>query len=191
MRIYISGAITGRPTNEYKREFKETEEMLWKFQQETINPAKLDYLVPDSFTHDEYMHICIPLLETCDGIYMLRSWTQSKGAREELEKAIDLDLEIMGHASVAAGEPISIVAPDLRILNPPKKPSETETLKIGDYATIKIDDSRLSLNTRVRILGITNPDTDPNNILVQNAEGQTTCWYREDELAKCEEVYKK
>ena len=162
--------------------------MLRRYGQETINPARLGYIVPDTFTHAEYMHICIPLLETCGGIYMLRSWKQSKGAQAELEKAMDLNLEVMGHAFVIDSKPVSIISPDLRILNPPKKPSETETLEIGDYATIKIDGGRLSKNTRVLILGITNSDTDPNNILVKNAEGQTTCWYREDELAKCEEV---
>lgn len=183
MRIYLSGAITGRPTDEYKREFREAEQMLWNYHQETINPARLDYLVPDSFNHKEYMHICIPLLETCDGIYMLKSWMNSKGANEELEKAIDLGLDVMGHAIWDRVDGIRFCTyPNMSIINPPKANTEPCKISVGEYATVNTGSGRYQQGAAVQVIGITDPKTDPENILVKNAEGQTTTWYREEDL---------
>ena len=156
--------------------------MLWRYKQETVNPARLGYIVPDSFTHAEYMHICIPLLETCDGIYMLRSWFGSKGATMELNKAMELGLTVMGHATIVNSEPVCNITPNLRLLNDLKQEEQAHSLKIGQFATVNIAGGRFDINTSVKILGITDPDTDPQNVLVQNADGNTLAWYREEDL---------
>lgn len=91
-RIYISGAITG--TKDYIERFAEAEKNLTEAGYEVVNPAKLDLIMPKTATHKEYMDMCIPLLEICDYIYMLRGWQGSKGANMELCKAKELKMHI-------------------------------------------------------------------------------------------------
>lgn len=86
MRIYISGAITG--TSGYLYRFAEVEKMFTNKGFTVINPAKVCSKLPNSLSHEEYMHICLPMLDLCDLIYMIPGWEESKGARRELGYAI-------------------------------------------------------------------------------------------------------
>jgi len=90
MKIYISGKITGLAN--FKTKFKETENKLIGF--EIFNPAEIVIDKP-SPTWQDYMDICIEEIKTCDIIYMQKDWIDSKGAKEELSKAIDLGLKII------------------------------------------------------------------------------------------------
>lgn len=77
-RIYISGGIT--QVSDYQRNFDKAEEYVkLKYPRtEVINPTMVK--LPESCTHEDYMKICIPLLELADTIYMMRGWEKSKGA---------------------------------------------------------------------------------------------------------------
>lgn len=98
MRVYISGAITGRPTKVYLRQFADAESKLFDEGYEVINPAEVCFPLPDTLTHDDYMDICKLLLSKCDAIYMLEGWQDSSGAKEEFEIANRLGLYVMGDA---------------------------------------------------------------------------------------------
>lgn len=82
MRIYISGKITD--TFDYLERFSEAESMLSSLGFDTLNPAKVCDNLPKTFSHDEYLKVCIAMLECCDTIFMLDGWEESKGARKEL-----------------------------------------------------------------------------------------------------------
>ena len=80
-RVYISGAITGLPIEEVKNNFKKASEYIVKLGFEPVNP--FDIYLGKSATWKEYMLVDIPMLLTCDEIYMLSNWKQSKGATIE------------------------------------------------------------------------------------------------------------
>lgn len=48
-----------------------------------------------SRTHDWYMKKSLRLMLECDGIILLPGWTKSKGARMELDIALDLDYPVL------------------------------------------------------------------------------------------------
>lgn len=92
-RVYISGGITNVP--EYMCNFEMAEESLSRDNYEVVNPAKVNSNLPKSFTHDEYMKVCIAMLSTCDAIYMLKGFEESEGAMEELIYAHNNNMKIM------------------------------------------------------------------------------------------------
>lgn len=89
MKVYISSAITDNPT--YKEEFKAAEEKLIAAGHVVMNPV----ILPPGVTWAEYMHVCIPMLEVCDAIYLLKKWKGSQGAKEEKKKAERLSKLVM------------------------------------------------------------------------------------------------
>ena len=92
--IYVSGPITGRPEEEYRMHFEKVEHRLIREGYEVINPVKISDACPKSYTHSQYLKVELPFIETAQAIYMLEGWEKSKGARWELKKAIELNLEI-------------------------------------------------------------------------------------------------
>lgn len=95
MRVYISGPITG--TKDYMRRFQEAEDALldWGEGVEVINPAAVNFLMPETFSHKDYMDMSIAMLDKCDTIYMLKGWTKSTGANMEYGYALAKDMVIM------------------------------------------------------------------------------------------------
>ena len=85
-RFYISGAITGVP--DYLIKFAHAKSRLMMHGYEVVNPAQLCLSLPQSFTHEQYMDICMAALKACDGIYLLKGWQSSKGAKIEAEYAL-------------------------------------------------------------------------------------------------------
>lgn len=86
MKVYISGAITNNPN--YEAEFAAAEKEIVEAGHEVINPAKVNMPLPESTTHDEFMHVSFALMDLCDTVFMLKSWETSKGAHMEFEYAM-------------------------------------------------------------------------------------------------------
>ena len=89
MKIYIAGKITGK--EDYKTDFKAAEERLTKQGHTVMNPSFL----PEGFEHSEYLHICKAMIDVCDAVYFLPTWTDSKGAHLEMGYAVAKGKEII------------------------------------------------------------------------------------------------
>lgn len=95
MRVYISGAITG--TDSYQETFNEAELSVnakLGHNIKIINPARVLAELPE-IEYEEYMKICLCLLDMCDMIYMIDGWQQSKGANREYGYALAKDMTII------------------------------------------------------------------------------------------------
>ncbi len=92
MRVYISGAITGKA--DYMENFERAQKKLEADGYQVFNPARLPS-VTGNITYEEYMKLDIELLSLCDGIYMLFDWQESKGANREFGFALGKDMIIM------------------------------------------------------------------------------------------------
>lgn len=97
MKIYISGKISGLTTEEALNNFERAEKYLYANQSyaengfvDLVNPMKLEHNHDKSWV--EFMKEDIGALLTCDAIYLLKNWGDSKGAR--IERAIALELGI-------------------------------------------------------------------------------------------------
>lgn len=90
--IYLSGKITGQ--NNYKELFeKAKKDAEDKFPGATIiNPAEIS--LPSICDWDDYMSICLRLLDRACIIYMLDNWLESKGARKECATALKKGLRV-------------------------------------------------------------------------------------------------
>jgi len=77
MKIYIAGKVRG--LNNYKEVFKKAENKLQAKGHITLNPAEL----PEGMNGEDYMRICIPMLDVSDAIYLLNNWQDSEGAKVE------------------------------------------------------------------------------------------------------------
>lgn len=88
-RVYISGAITNNPAAAL--DFKDAETYLLEQGFEVINPQRVLSGLPESFTHKDYMDICLPMLDKANGIYMLKNWKESTGACIEYGYALGTD----------------------------------------------------------------------------------------------------
>lgn len=80
MRIYLSGPVSGHEN--YVKEFDKAEaEVRASYKKaEIINPANLRFVMPQKATWNEYMKICLNLLDMADMIYMAPGWKDSPGA---------------------------------------------------------------------------------------------------------------
>lgn len=94
MKIYISGPITG--IEDYKEKFEDAEKRVLSIHPnvEIINPAKIN--LPKLCTWDDYMVICLHLLDSADCIYMMQGWKTSPGACVEYGYAIASGMIIEG-----------------------------------------------------------------------------------------------
>ena len=93
MKIYISGQITGLPLEVAKNNFKEAEQYLIHSRCLPINPFSISHGT-DNPTWEDFMVADIRELFKCDGIYMLKGWQNSKGARIEHAIALELGIRI-------------------------------------------------------------------------------------------------
>lgn len=101
-RIYISGPITG--TTDYNRRFNLAEKMLKLAGYEPVNPAKINGKMPDTTTHEQYMHVSYALMDTCDAVYMTRGWEKSKGCKLELKYAVENGISLTFEGGTCHGQ---------------------------------------------------------------------------------------
>lgn len=92
-RAYIAGKITGLDYDKAVDIFNEAEKELSEKGYEVINPVKISPFSQSKEWHD-YMFECIPALMTCDVIYLLSNWGQSRGARIEYAIAREMGIDI-------------------------------------------------------------------------------------------------
>lgn len=81
MKIYISGGITG--VQDYMVKFAEVEEFLTAEGYEVINPAKVNANLPASTRYEEYMKMCMVMIDMCEAVFLIDGWEESRGARFE------------------------------------------------------------------------------------------------------------
>lgn len=100
-RVYLSGPITGNA--DYIEDFDKAEKDAYELFGgrdciTVINPARLRFVMPDEADWNEYMKMCLELLDLVgsDGIiYMLPGWQKSPGACVEYGYARAKDIAII------------------------------------------------------------------------------------------------
>ena len=99
MKIYISIPISGKNEKEQRRLAQLKAMTLKSLKHEVVNP----FIVADETekrlgrkpTYYEYIEDDLKALSTCDAIFMMNGWTDSKGCKIELAKALELNLIIL------------------------------------------------------------------------------------------------
>lgn len=92
-KLYISGPITG--VDGYMEKFEKAQVYLEGLGYSVINPAKVNGMLPEDTTYQEYMNMSLVMIAMADGVYMLAGWQQSKGATLEHNWAATLGLAIL------------------------------------------------------------------------------------------------
>lgn len=93
MRVYISGAISGREPNEVRKEFELAKRYLRLEGYEAISP--LANGLPWDCAWEVHMREDLRLLLECQKIAMLPSWRESRGAMLEVFIATALGMEVI------------------------------------------------------------------------------------------------
>lgn len=93
MKIYISGKISGLPTEDVKAKFEKAEKQVEAFGHLPVNPFS-NGLANDA-SWEEHMAKDIYMLLGCDGIYLLKDWSDSVGSRIEAYIAQERGFEII------------------------------------------------------------------------------------------------
>ena len=91
-RVYISGAVTGKPMQKTKRKFGQAERYIKALGYCPVNPLKNG--LPKSATWEQHMEIDFALLAMSERVLMLPDWEDSRGARRELKEAVKLGKKI-------------------------------------------------------------------------------------------------
>lgn len=77
MKVYIAGKITGDPN--YRNKFLYAQMKLEQAGHTVLTPATM----PDGMKPEDYMRICIAMIDTADVVCFLHDWDQSLGAMLE------------------------------------------------------------------------------------------------------------
>jgi hypothetical protein len=92
-KVYISGKISGIE-EEAEQRFKDAEVYLSEYlNYEVVNPMTINHEHDKSW--QSYMKADIREMMSCDAIFMLTNWTDSKGAEIERRIALDLGIKII------------------------------------------------------------------------------------------------
>jgi hypothetical protein len=94
LTYYISGPMSGYPEFNYPA-FNQAEIDLAEQDVRTVNPTNCFVGEPlGSRDYTEYLRAAFRMLLMAEGIIMLRGWPESKGARAELDIAMDLKMPV-------------------------------------------------------------------------------------------------
>lgn len=99
--IYISGRITGLPLEVARQRFAECEARLRERYPEAVinNPMRFCTYKPGKKWQD-YMHLCLAVLDTCDSLVLLPNWQESNGAQVEYHYAHGLKIPVYHYAEL-------------------------------------------------------------------------------------------
>ena len=92
-KCYIAGKIGDLPEAEYKAYFEKAKEEVKAMGYEPISPVDLPHNHNRSYS--SYMREDLTEMLKCDAVYALRNWRHSPGAKEELENALFVGLDII------------------------------------------------------------------------------------------------
>ena len=95
-RTYISGPITGDP--DARERFRDAERSLIEDGGLPVNP--FDNGLADESPWQDHMIADIRMLMSCDAIFMLKGWNESKGARMEFHIAEEMGMEILFESKI-------------------------------------------------------------------------------------------
>lgn len=103
MKIYIAGKISGLVYSEAYMKFWNAEKLLRRLGHEPLNPMEVNGLDGDGKEHPwgEYMRRDIPVLLSCDAIYLLPDWADSRGARLEKHIAEEIGMLLVYESETA------------------------------------------------------------------------------------------
>lgn len=89
IKVYLSGAVTGRDRHETEHLFGIAEKAVRSLGLEPVNPLRL---CTPNMDWSEAMKVCIHALVDCHMITMLPGWEESDGAQLELHIATQLNI---------------------------------------------------------------------------------------------------
>jgi len=91
-KIYIAGKVTGLPIAEFSMKFGTAQQDLQEKGFKAVNPLE----VVNNFkaTWEEAMKKCIRALTECDAVYLLPCYTDSPGAKFEIDIAHKLGIPV-------------------------------------------------------------------------------------------------
>ena len=89
MKIYIAGPMTGYQ-NFNREAFNKVAEQIHRHGDVALNPA----ILPDGLAHDEYLTICMAMLDVADEVVMMPNWEYSVGANKEHDRATQRGMQI-------------------------------------------------------------------------------------------------
>jgi hypothetical protein len=93
-KVYISGKISGLEFADAYSNFEFAEEYINLLTNHVaVNPMKIEHV--HDLSWESYMVEDIRALFSCDAIYLLSNWEESKGARIEKAIAKEMDIEII------------------------------------------------------------------------------------------------
>lgn len=93
MKVYIAGKISGLDIADVELAFAEAAKKLRSWGFEPISPIEYG---GENKTWAEYMLTLLPILHTCQGIYLLDNWRDSDGAKVERLFAEKIGLFLIG-----------------------------------------------------------------------------------------------
>ena len=85
-KTYISLPITG--TQDYRERAFEIEKKMREWGCSVINPVVVCDSLPDETTHEQYMSVCLPLVDMSDIVAFADGWEKSKGCTLEMCRAM-------------------------------------------------------------------------------------------------------
>lgn len=102
MKWYISGKISGLPTDQVTAKFRQAERQIRAFGHEPVNP--INNGLGSEASWNEHLVADVALLLECDAIYLLKDWGDSRGSRIEANIAEECGLQIVHQPEYATYE---------------------------------------------------------------------------------------